>query len=126
MKVRYLLLGGAIGGGGALARQYEDWKNNLPDAAWLKKAMPDVDVDKFRNSLLGLRDSVKGKVGEVEMDPALKSLGWDKYQEFRVWFDKRLDSAIQAAIDEGRSADESSERGAQRHHPFISNRNCQC
>ena len=110
MEVRYLLLGGAIGGGGALARQYEDWKNNLPDAAWLKKAMPDVDVDKFRNSLLSLRDSVKGKVDEVEMDPALKSLGWDKYQEFRVWFDKRLDSAIQAAIDEERQAEESSER----------------
>ena len=49
-------------------------------------------------------------VGEVEMDPALKSLGWDKYQEFRVWFDKRLDSAIQAAIDEERQAEESSER----------------
>merc|ERR1719494_562426 len=75
--------------------------------------MPDVDVDKFRNSLLSLKDSVKGKVGEVEMDPALKSLGWDKYQEFRVWFDKRLDSAIQAAIDEGRQADESSERNAE-------------
>ena len=74
-KVRYLLLGGAIGGGGALARQYDDWKNNLPDAAWLKKAMPDVDLDKFRTSLLSLKDTVKGKVGEVEMDPALKAAG---------------------------------------------------
>ena len=109
-KVRYLLLGGAIGGGGALARQYDDWKNNLPDAAWLKKAMPDVDLDKFRTSLLSLKDTVKGKVGEVEMDPALKAAGWDKYQEFRGWFDKRLNSAIQAAIEEGKQEDESSER----------------
>ena len=110
LKVRYLLLGGAIGGGGALARQYDDWKNNLPDAAWLKKAMPDVDLDKFRTSLLSLKDTVKGKVGEVEMDPALKAAGWDKYQEFRGWFDKRLDSAIQAAIEEGRQEDEEEER----------------
>ena len=109
-KVRYLLLGGAIGGGGALARQYDDWKNNLPDAAWLKKAMPDVDLDKFRTSLLSLKDTVKGKVGEVEMDPALKAAGWDKYQEFRGWFDKRLDSAIQAAIEEGKQEDDLSER----------------
>ena len=109
-KVRYLLLGGAIGGGGALARQYDDWKNNLPDTAWLKKAMPDVDLDKFRTSLLSLKDTVKGKVGEVEMDPALKAAGWDKYQEFRGWFDKRLDSAIQAAIEEGRQEDVPLER----------------
>ena len=72
--------------------------------------MPDVDVDKFRTSLLSLKDTVKGKVGEVEMDPALKAAGWDKYQEFRGWFDKRLDSAIQAAIEEGRQEEDSSDR----------------
>merc|ERR550532_1733599 len=79
---------------------------------WLKKAMPDVDLDKFRTSLLSLKDTVKGKVGEVEMDPALKAAGWDKYQEFRGWFDKRLDSAIQAAIEEGRQEDEEEERSS--------------
>ena len=33
---RYLLLGGAVGGGASLAKQYEEWKNNLPDTAWIK------------------------------------------------------------------------------------------
>ena len=59
LKVRYLLLGGAVGGGGALARQYDEWKDGLPDSDWIKKMMPEVDLDKFRNSLLGLKDQVK-------------------------------------------------------------------
>jgi hypothetical protein len=34
--VRYLLLGGAVGGGASIARQYEEWKQKLPDTAWIK------------------------------------------------------------------------------------------
>ena len=28
------------------------------------------------------------------MDPKLKEAGWEKYAEFKIWFDKRLDAAI--------------------------------
>jgi hypothetical protein len=34
--IRYLLLGGAVGGGASIARQYEEWKQKLPDTAWIK------------------------------------------------------------------------------------------
>jgi len=34
--VRYLLLGGAVGGGASIARQYEEWKQKLPGTAWVK------------------------------------------------------------------------------------------
>ena len=36
LKIRYLLLGGALGGGASLAKQYEEWKKNLPDTDWVK------------------------------------------------------------------------------------------
>merc|ERR1719318_2508787 len=100
LKLRYLLLGGAIGGGASVARQYEEWKKNLPDTEWIKNALPDVDVNKFRHGLVALKDSVKGKVGEMQMDPSLKLAGWDKFQEFKIWFDDRLDKAVQIAEEE--------------------------
>ena len=100
LKIRYLLLGGAIGGGASIARQYEEWKKNLPDADWIKEMVPAIDIDKFRAGLITFKDNMKGKVGEIEMDPKLKEAGWDKYEEFKIWFDKRLDSANQALQEE--------------------------
>jgi len=100
LKIRYLLLGGAVGGGASIARQYEDWKKGLPDTDWLKELIPEVDIDKFRHGLIGFKDRVKGKVGELEMDPKLKEAGWEKYSEFKFWFDKRLDAAIKKVEEE--------------------------
>ncbi len=37
---------------------------------------------------------MKGRVAELEMDPKLKEAGWEKYAEFKIWFDQRLDAAI--------------------------------
>ena len=37
---------------------------------------------------------MKGRVAELEMDPKLKEAGWEKYAEFKIWFDRRLDAAI--------------------------------
>ena len=34
------------------------------------------------------------------MDPKLKEAGWEKYAEFKIWFDKRLDAAIKKVEDE--------------------------
>ena len=42
----------------------------------------------------GFKEHVKGRVAELEMDPKLKEAGWEKYAEFKIWFDKRLDAAI--------------------------------
>ena len=110
LKIRYLLLGGAIGGGASIARQYEEWKKNLPDTDWIKEMVPAINVDKFRASLIEFKDNMKGKVGEVEMDPRLKAAGWGKYEEFKVWFDKRLEDAKKAEEEE-EELEEDSERG---------------
>ena len=100
LKLRYLLLGGAIGGGASIARQYEEWKRGLPDTDWIKEMVPDIDVDKFRSGLIEFKNGVKGKIGELQMDPKLKAAGWDTFSEFKDWFDKRLDKAIQMADEE--------------------------
>ena len=100
LKLRYLLLGGAIGGGASLASQYEEWKRNLPDTDWIKDMVPDVDISKFRAGLIDFKDNVRGKIGEINMDPKLKEAGWDKYSEFKMWFDQRLDKAIKQVEEE--------------------------
>jgi len=100
LRIRYLLLGGALGGGASVARQYEEWKKSLPDTDWIKEMVPDIDVDKFRKTLMSYKDSFKGKIGEIEMDPKFKDAGWEKYNEFRTWFNNRLDNAIQKVEEE--------------------------
>ena len=95
LKIRYLLLGGAIGGGASLAKQYEEWKKNLPDTDWIKDLMPDVDLNKFSSELIKAGEQIKGKANEIDLDPAVK-----KMIDFRQWFEKRLDDAIQAADKE--------------------------
>jgi len=102
LKIRYLLLGGAIGGGASVARQYEEWKKALPDSAWIKDMMPDVDMMQFRKGIINFKDRVKGTVNELEMDPSLKAAGWEKYSDFKVWFEKRLDDAIAKAEEDER------------------------
>ena len=77
-------------------QQYEEWKSNLPDSEWIKDLFPKAEVDKFRAGLMKAAENIKGKANEIDIDPALQNtLG--KVTEFRQWFEKRLDDAIQAA-----------------------------
>lgn len=41
-------------------------------------------IDNYFLIILGFKDTIKGKVGELEMDPKLKEAGWEKYAEFKV------------------------------------------
>ncbi|KAG5889645.1 hypothetical protein JTB14_028923 [Gonioctena quinquepunctata] len=95
LKIRYLLLGGAVAGGGALQKKYGEWKDGLPDLKWLDDVLPDNDKwQQWRGNLVDFKDSIKNN---VEMDPRIKALTESKYKEFRSWFDTRLDEAIAAA-----------------------------
>ena len=98
LKIRYLLLGGALGGGASLAKQYEEWKQNLPDTDWLKGLIPDIDINKLSSGVLKAGEQIKGKANEIDLDPAVK-----KIIDFRQWFEKRLDDAIQAAEKENQT-----------------------
>merc|ERR1719290_982333 len=62
--------------------------------------VPDVDLVKFRTEIISFKDRLKGKVNELEMDPKLKEAGWEKYADFKMWFEKRLDDAIKKAEED--------------------------
>ena len=57
--------------------------------------MPEVDINKFSSDLIKAGEQIKGKANEIDLDPAVK-----KIIDFRQWFEKRLDDAIQAADKE--------------------------
>ncbi|XP_014237029.1 dynamin-like 120 kDa protein, mitochondrial isoform X1 [Trichogramma pretiosum] len=95
LKLRYLLLGGAVTGGMTLQKRYEEWKEGLPDMSWLDNVMPtDQQWQSFRSSLINFKTSI---MDNVDIDPKLKELGEAKYKEYREWFNQRLDDAIKAA-----------------------------
>ncbi|XP_060516736.1 dynamin-like 120 kDa protein, mitochondrial isoform X2 [Cylas formicarius] len=95
LKIRYLLIGGAVAGGGALQKKYNDWKDGMPDLKWLEEVLPDNEKwQEWRGNLIEFKDSIKDN---IELDPRIKSLSEAKYNQFRNWFDQRLDDAIAAA-----------------------------
>uniref|UniRef100_A0A1L8E013 Dynamin-like GTPase OPA1, mitochondrial n=2 Tax=Nyssomyia neivai TaxID=330878 RepID=A0A1L8E013_9DIPT len=95
LKLRYLVLGGAIGGGMTLNKKYEEWRDGLPDMKWLDDILPDSEQwHKFSKNLQAVGGAMKDS---IEIDPRLKKISEDKLAEWRAWFDNRLDNAIEAA-----------------------------
>jgi optic atrophy protein 1 len=63
LKLRYLALGGAIGGGMTLNKKYEEWKDGLPDMKWLDEVLPDNEQwSKFSKNLGAIREAVKDSI----------------------------------------------------------------
>ncbi|KAK6622157.1 hypothetical protein RUM44_001964 [Polyplax serrata] len=95
LKIRYLVLGGAVTGGLTLQNKFEEWKNSIPDLKWVNEYMPDeAQWNNMRVSLIAVKDKIKDT---VEMDPRLKQLIEVKYKNYKEWFDNRLDQALEAA-----------------------------
>ncbi|KAG7166522.1 Dynamin-like 3 [Homarus americanus] len=81
LKIRYLVLGGSLAGGSALAKTYEQWKEALPDTKFLESIMPSQEeLDAVRSTLISYRDKIKNAVPEFTLE--------------------RLDDAIRAAEEE--------------------------
>lgn len=107
-RLRYIVLGGAVGGGATLHNKYEDWKDNLPDAKWLRDYLPSSDevAQRFRRAReqaasfsqrLSLPDKTWIPESLREADPA------GKLDQFRQWLASGIPdraSEIVAAIDD--------------------------
>ncbi|XP_035722763.1 dynamin-like 120 kDa protein, mitochondrial isoform X2 [Vespa mandarinia] len=95
LKIRYILLGGALGGGVTLQKKYEQWKEALPDMTWIDTLIPtEQQWQKLRGSLLDVKTKLTNK---IDIDPRIKELGEAKYHEYRRWFNQRLENAVKAA-----------------------------
>ncbi|XP_076365189.1 opa1 mitochondrial dynamin like GTPase [Tachypleus tridentatus] len=88
LKIRYIILGGAVGGSVQMSRKYEEWKENLPDFSWVKDMLPESEkLDQFRASLIDLKDKV-----------TLPEKGWLKRNlsaagDRLYWLGERLEGA---------------------------------
>lgn len=80
LKIRYLLLGGAVGGGVTLQKKYEQWKEGLPDLEWLENLMPsEKQWQDFRESLM----SIKNVADKIEIGKQNKSIAVCNYENVR-------------------------------------------
>ncbi|CAH4029214.1 unnamed protein product [Pieris brassicae] len=95
LKIRYLLLGGAVGGGMTLNKKYVEWKDGLPEMGWLNDLLPDNEQwDKFTTTLL----DAKEKIGDqFQIDPRLREAGVARAAELREWLAQRYEDAVAAA-----------------------------
>ncbi|CAH0598609.1 unnamed protein product [Chrysodeixis includens] len=105
LKIRYLLLGGAVGGGVTLNKKYVEWKDGLPDMGWLNELLPDNDQwDRFTTTLIDAKESIGDKLQigvpltlSVHIDPRLREAGLARAAELRGWLSQRYEDAVAAA-----------------------------
>ncbi|KAI5643507.1 dynamin family domain-containing protein [Phthorimaea operculella] len=95
LKIRYLVLGGAVGGGMTLNKKYAEWKEGLPDMGWLNDLLPDEQQwDRFTTTLISAKDNIGDK---LQIDPRLKDAGLARAAELREWLAQRYEDAVAAA-----------------------------
>ncbi|CAG4980347.1 unnamed protein product [Colias eurytheme] len=105
LKIRYLLLGGAVGGGMTLNKKYAEWKDGLPDMGWLNDLLPDSDQwDKFTTTLIDAKDKIGDnfQIGapltlSIHADPRLRDAGLARAAELKEWLAQRYEDAVAAA-----------------------------
>lgn len=110
LKIRYLVLGGAVGGGMTLNKKYAEWKDGLPDLGWLNDVLPDPEKwDRFTTTLINAKDSIRDN---LEIDARLKQLGGNaQFGELREWFVQRYEDAVAAAAASNSGRDSQSSAG---------------
>ncbi|XP_047999923.1 dynamin-like 120 kDa protein, mitochondrial isoform X4 [Leguminivora glycinivorella] len=103
LKIRYLVLGGAVGGGMTLNKKYIEWKDGLPDMGWVNELLPDEKQwNQFTTTLLNAKEKIGDNlnIGEPLMlvaDPRLRDAGLARAAELKEWLAQRYEDAVAAA-----------------------------
>ncbi|XP_013133839.1 PREDICTED: dynamin-like 120 kDa protein, mitochondrial [Papilio polytes] len=105
LKIRYLVLGGAVGGGMTLNKKYSEWKDGLPDMGWLNDLLPDNEQwNRFTTTLLDAKDRISDQLQigreltlSLAADPRLRDAGVERAAELRAWLAQRYEDAVAAA-----------------------------
>ncbi|XP_054717667.1 dynamin-like 120 kDa protein, mitochondrial isoform X2 [Uloborus diversus] len=59
LKIRYIVLGTAVGGGVQLSKKYDELKDIMPDFSWVSDLMPSPEkIDEFRENLIELKNNI--------------------------------------------------------------------
>lgn len=72
-------------------QSYKQWKEALPDMAWLESVLPSPEK---LDSWNAKATEMKEKIINFEIDPRIKDIGQSSYDDLRRWFDQRLDGEI--------------------------------
>ncbi|KAI8433881.1 hypothetical protein MSG28_015820 [Choristoneura fumiferana] len=97
LKIRYLVLGGAVGGGMTLN------KDGLPDMGWLNELLPDEEQwGRFTSTLINAKDKIGDnlQIGEplvLSADPRLRAAGLARAADLKDWLAQRYEDAVAAA-----------------------------
>lgn len=102
LKLRYVVLGSAVGGGVSLHRKYDEWKNSLPDLTWLAPYKPSQEsIDGFRSGLIDFKNKLAEESGVFKDGVAFAGT---KLHDLGQWFDetaKMADKELSNLQDEG-------------------------
>lgn len=103
LKLRYLILTGAIGGGVAANKTVESWKQYMPDLEWMKDLMPEKDsLDKFTKPFRGAKE----KIGSLSLPVLhLPEKGWlkekfPKWEDFSKWVENNKPDNMTSILSE--------------------------
>lgn len=93
LKIRYIVLGSAVGGGIQLRKKYDDWKDSLPEFSWLDPYMPSKEsIDDFRSGLIDFKNKVADSVGLSDEESGWLKSGLEtagsKFRQLGSWFDE--------------------------------------
>ncbi|XP_060875798.1 dynamin-like 120 kDa protein, mitochondrial isoform X2 [Metopolophium dirhodum] len=91
LKLRYLVIGSAVGGGVSVSKKYQEWKDSLPDLSWLEDIFPNNNIaNTIQTSLKSILDTVQ----DIDFDSSKSN---EKLDKLKVWLDSHIDQAFKAA-----------------------------
>ncbi|KAF0741193.1 dynamin-like 120 kDa protein, mitochondrial isoform X1, partial [Aphis craccivora] len=91
LKLRYLVIGSAVGGGVSVSKKYQEWKDSLPDLSWLDDIFPNNNVaNTIQTSLKSIMDTMQ----EIDFDSSKSN---EKLGKLKVWLDSHIDQAFKTA-----------------------------